>query len=236
MVTRLREHSQRDTVRGMMSSWRTDAVRVAILLAFVCPVRAAAQSALKDNLVDLAKKVGVHGNVSLRHPTDEDVTKGTSLGGSVGLAPGHTGGWKYPVGLTLFSENLHSPNGEQFAYVREFGLVGGIGYGWHFGRLAAGAQFQIGFALTREKTDGDMVAAFGVPAPAVGVHADNAFLWRPEFKTEYFVTEKFTIRAGVDYLHSNPDILVTTPNGQFTGWDLSNIHANVGIGFYPFRK
>ena len=140
------------------------------------------------------------------------------------------------MSLVLFSEDLHSPNGEQFAFVRHVGLLAGVGYGWHFGRLSTGAQFQVGYALTREKADGDVAAAFGVPAPAVGVRADNAFLWRPQFKTEYFISEKFTIRASVDYVHSHPEIVVTTPGGQLTGWDLSNIHANVGVGFYPFRK
>jgi hypothetical protein len=220
----------------MISPRRTHIVLVTILVSLVGPVHARAQSGLKDNLVEIARKVGVHGNVSVRHPIDEDVTKGLSLGGSIGLAPGRTGGWKYPVSLVLFSENLHSPNGEEFAFVRHVGLLGGVGYGWHFGRLATGAQFQIGFALTREKTQGDVPAAFGVPASAVGVRADNAFLWRPQFKTEYLINQKFTIRAGVDYVHSHPEIVVTTPSGQLTGWDLSNIHANVGIGFYPFRK
>jgi hypothetical protein len=217
----------------MISPCRTFAVLITLLLPFVGPVDARAQS-LKDNLVQIVKKVGVHGNVSVRHPIDEDVTKATSFGGSIGLAPGHTGGWKYPVGLTLFSEDLHSPNGGQFAFVRHFGLLAGVGYGWHFGRLATSADFQVGYALTREKINGDLVAAWGTPA--VGVRAENAFLWRPQFKTEYFISEKFTIRAGVDYMHSHPEITVTTPSGQVTGWDLSNIHANVGIGFYPFRK
>jgi len=218
----------------MISPCRTHALLITILLSFVGPVHARAQSGVKDNLVQMIKKVGAHGNVSVRHPIDEDVTKGTSFGGSLGLAPGHTSGWKYPVSLTLFSEDLHSPNGAQFAFVRHFGLLAGVGYGWHFGRLATGASFQVGYALTREKTEGDLLAAWGTPS--VGVRADNAFLWRPQFKTEYFITEKFTIRAGVDYMHSHPEIVVTTPTGQVTGWDLSNIHANVGIGFYPFRK
>jgi len=217
----------------MISPSRTFAVLMTLLLPFVAPVHARGQS-VKDNLVQMIKKVGAHGNVSVRHPIDEDVTKGTSFGGSLGLAPGHTSGWKYPVSLTLFSEDLHSPNGAQFAFVRHFGLLAGVGYGWHFGRLATSADFQVGYALTREKTNGDLVAAWGTPA--VGVRAENAFLWRPQFKTEYFISEKFTIRAGVDYMHSHPEIVVTTPSGQVTGWDLSNIHANIGIGFYPFRK
>jgi hypothetical protein len=62
-------------------------------------------------------------------------------------------------------------------------------------------------------------------------------LLRPQVKAEYFITEKFTLRASADYMRLRPDIVATTPTGQIGDrWDASNVHANVGIGFYPFRK
>jgi len=69
------------------------------------------------------------------------------------------------------------------------------------------------------------------------VHADNAWMVRPEFKVEYFITPKVTFRTSVDYVRLEPQVAVTTPNAVISDqWNLSNVHANVGIGFYPFRK
>ena len=202
------------------------------------PAAAHAQSSfIKDNVAEIIRKVGVHGNVSFRHPIDEDVTKGISLGGSIGLSPGRTNGWKFPVALTLFRENLHSPNGEEFAEVRTLALVAGIGYGWHFGKLSTGVQLQTGVALNHGRLTGDMPVAFGVPNGSVAIDAHTSALLRPQVKAEYFLTEKFSLRASADYVWLRPDIDVTTPTERFTDrWELSNVHANIGVAFYPFRK
>ena len=207
-----------------------------IVLALVS-APAQAQSKFKDNVTSLIRKVGVHGNVGFRHPTDEDVTKGKTFGGSIGLSPGRTNGWRYPVALTMLTEDLHSPNGEPFATMRSRAIVAGIGYGWHFGRLSTGIQMQTGYAFNHGSITGDMPRAFGVPNGAVSVEVGNSMLLRPQAKVEYLVTEKFTLRASVDYMRLRPDIVATTPTGQLTNrWDASNVHVNVGIGFYPFRK
>ncbi|SRR6266540_4889699 len=213
------------------------ALLVTIVLALAPPSAQAQSHAFKDNVARMIRKVGVHGNVSFRHPTDTDVTKGTSLGGSIGLSPGRTNGWRYPVGLTMFREHLHSPNGEEFSLVRTRAITAGIGYGWHFGNLSTGVQLQTGLSFNHGSIHGDMPRAFGVPNGAVSVHAGKAVLLKPEVKAEYFLTPKFTLRVSLDYMRLRPDIVVTTPTGQFDDrWDLSNVHANVGIGFYPFRK
>ena len=60
----------------------------------------------EDKILALIRKVGVHGNMSVRHPTDNDVTRGLTFGPSIGLSPGRTNGWKYPVALSMFSEDL----------------------------------------------------------------------------------------------------------------------------------
>src|SRR5262245_45650276 len=104
-----------------------------VLVAFI-PGSARAQSeAMKNRATEFVRKVGIHLNLSLREPTDPDVTKGRTYGVSVGLSPGRTNGFTFPVGLTMFSENLHSPNGEQFATLNTKAVMAGIGYGWHFG-------------------------------------------------------------------------------------------------------
>src|SRR4030095_2191184 len=102
------------------------------LLLVACP-RSANAGDLRDTAITWIHKVGIHGNLALRHPTDPDVSRGVSFGGSIGLSPGHANGWKFPVALATFSEDLHSPSEIQFASVRTRALLAGIGYGWHSG-------------------------------------------------------------------------------------------------------
>ena len=216
----------------------TTLVMLALAGLAAAPDQAQAQpSFIKDNVVKMVRKVGLHGNVSFREPTDPDVTKGTTFGASVGLSPGRTNGWRYPFGLTTFSEYLHGPNGQQFATFRARAIMAGIGYGWHFGRLSTGASLQTGYSFNRARPDGDILGAFAVPSGLVSVEAGNSWLLRPQIKAEYFITPKFTFRISADYMLMRPDIVVTTPTGRIGDrWDASNAHANIGFGVYPFRK
>jgi len=220
-------------------------VPIGALVVVMTPGSAYAQSEtahgrsefVKDHALEMARKVGVHLNMSFRDPVDPDVTKGRTFGISMGLSPGRTNGWTFPVGLTLFSEDLHSPNGETFGSMRTLGLMAGIGYGWHFGRLSTGATLQTGYAMNTGRLDGDVVRAFNVPDTVVGLHVGNSALLRPQVKAEYFVTKKVTIRASADYMMLRPDISVTTPTDRLTErWDPTSVHANFGIGYYPFRR
>jgi len=203
---------------------------------FAIPSVSAHAGDLQDNLVTVIHKVGVHGNVSFRHPTDPDVTRGVTFGPSIGLTPGRTNGWKFPVALSMFSEDLHTSDGAEFASVRTRALLGGIGYGWHFGRLSVGPQIEVGYAFnhgTMSDTAADAFGAAGTPTMSV----KNAWIVRPELKAEYFITSKVTFRTSVDYVRLQPDITVTTSAGTMSDqWHMSNVHANVGVGFYPFRK
>jgi hypothetical protein len=192
---------------------------------------------IKDNTAKMIRKLGVHLNASVREPTDRDVSKGRTFGMSIGLSPGNTNGWRYPVGVTMFSENLHGPNGASFAVLRSTALMAGIGYGWHFGRLSTGASILGGFSVNRVRPEGDIRGAFDVEIGDVFVHVRNAFLVRPQLKAEYSLTRKLTLRVSGDYVLMHPDIAVETPAGSLSHqWDASNFHANVGIGVYPFHK
>ena len=204
----------------------------------VLPATAGAQSQfLKKTATNVIRKVGVHLNMSVRDPVDPDITKGRSFGVSIGLSPGRTNGWRYPVSLTMFDENLHSPSGQEFAALRTTAIMAGIGYGWHFGRLSTGASLQTGYAFNHGEANGAIQQAFAVPNGAVSLHVDNSMLLRPQVKVEYFITPKFTLRASTDYMMMRPGIAVTTAAEQFADrWHASNVHANVGIGFYPMRK
>ena len=207
---------------------------IAALILLLVPAPAQA-GVIKDNLARLIRKVGIHGNGSYRHPLDRDVTKGWGYGVSIGLSPGHTNGWKYPFALTFFTQDLHSPNGDEFASIRTRALLGGIGYGWHFGRFSTGVQLQTGYALNHVSVKGDLEHAFN--AAMVSVDVGNSWLLRPSVKAEYFLTPKFSVRVSGDYVYMRPSIAVTTPTERFEGrWDESNLHANFGVAFYPFRK
>ena len=223
-------------MRDITTTAYTYGVIGALFLA-LAPARAHAQSGLKDNVAELIRKVGVHGNMSVRNSPDPDVTKGTTFGPSIGLSPGRTNGVKYPIGFTMFSENLRSPNGEQFAVMDTKAIMAGIGYGWHFGRLSTGAALQTGYAFNSGRIEGDVLRAFESPAEAVSVHVGNSPFLRPGVKAEYFITPKFTFRVSADYMLMRPNVTVTTPAGQIADrWDMSNVHANIGVGFYPFRR
>jgi hypothetical protein len=191
---------------------------------------------LRDTAITWIRKTGIHGNMGFRHPTDPDVSRGVSFGPSIGLSPGQNNGWKFPFSLSTFSEDLHNSAGTQFGSVRVRALLGGIGYGWHFGRWSLGPQVKVGYAFNHASMDDDGAAAFGPPNVAT-VHADNAWMVRPEFRVEYFITQKVTFRTSVDYVRLEPQVAVTTPTGVISDqWNLSNVHTNVGIGYYPFRK
>lgn len=220
----------------MKTKWTRLSLLGALLMA-TAPGSARADS-LQDNMLRLIRKVGVHGNMGFRHPTDSDVTKGRTFGPSVGLSPGATNGWKYPVALSMYTEDLHGPDGSHFGSVRSRSLMGGIGYGWHFGRLSVGPQVEVGYSFNHGTLTNDAPASFGMVAPGtVTMDVKNAWVVRPEVKAEFFVTQKVTFRTSLDYVRTRPDIVVSTPQGVMGDrWDMSNVHANVGIGFYPFRK
>jgi len=179
----------------------------------------------------------VHLNTSYRAPVDPDVTQGQSYGVSVGLSPGETNGWRYPFALSFFSEHLNSPSGVEFARLRARALLGGIGYGWHFGKLSTGVSLQAGYAMYRLRGEGDVFGALELSGGPVTMDVNNTWLVRPQLKAEYSLTRKLTVRVSGDYVLTHPEIVVTTPTGRITDrWDASNFHVNVGIGVYPFHK
>ena len=209
----------------------------ALVLAFLPSPAIAQQGFLKENVTKIIRKVGVHVNTSVREPLDHDVTKGTTYSASIGLSPGRSNGWRYPFGFTTFSENLNGPNGEQFATFKSRAILGGIGYGWHFGKLSVGTSLQAGWGFNHGRLYGNTARVFGSPEGPTSIHIGNSPLLRPQFKVEYFITPKFTVRSAADYMFLRPGIDVTTVSGlQEDRWHASNFHANFGIGFYPFRK
>jgi hypothetical protein len=203
----------------------------------VAPVPAQAQPEfVRDNVSKIVRKLGVHVNMSVRQPQDPDVTKGTSFGGSVVLGGGRSTGWKYPVALTTFNENLHAPDGGKFATLKSWAILGGVGYSWNVGKLSIKPAVQTGVAFNTGRLEGNAPQAFNAAGP-VSIKVGNSLLLKPKITFEYFVTEKFTVRTSADYVFTQPNITVTTPTGAIGDrWNPSHYHATVGIGFYPFKK
>lgn len=211
---------------------------IVVLSCFVAPATAQAQPEfLKDNVTKIVRKLGVHVNMTVREPVDREVSDGIGFGGSLVLGGGRKAGWKYPVALTTFSENLHAPDGGgQFATLKAWAIVGGVGYGWNFGKLSITPAVQAGVAFPSARLDGNAAQSFNANGP-VSIEVGNALMLKPKVTFEYFLTEKFTVRTSADYVLAHPTITVTTPGGSISNrWDASHFHATVGIGFYPFRK
>ena len=209
---------------------------VALILALLPSPALAQGEFLKDNVTKIIKKVGFHASTSFSDPIDQkNVIRDGSYGFSVGLAPGHDNGWRYPVGLAWFTEELKSPNGTSFAKLQSRPIVAGIGYGWHFGKLSTGIQLQAGWSFNSLKPSDNLATAFD--ASGVTVDVGNSFVVRPQAKVEYFLTPKFTVRSSLNYVMSNPLVTIVTPQGTTRQrWDASNVTLSVGIGIYPFRK
>lgn len=207
-------------------------------LLLLCPSTALAQPEfIKSNVGKMIRKIGVHANTSFRAPVDHDVTEGRTYGLSIGLSPGETNGWRYPFALAFFSEHLNSPSGTQFARLRSRALLGGIGYGWHFGKLSTGVALQAGYAIYSLRGEGDVFTALDLINGPVTMDVSDTWLLRPQIKAEYFLTRRITVRVSGDYVQTRPEISVTTPAGRIDKrWDASNFHANIGIGVYPFHK
>lgn len=208
-------------------------------LLTLLPHPAAAQPAfVKDNVAKLIRKVGFHVSTSFADPVDSRrAYRDGSYGVSVGLAPGRTSGWRYPFGIAWYTEELVSANGAIFAQLRARPIYGGIGYGWHFGKLSTGAQLQAGWSFNTLKPHGDPQLAFGSAPSTLIMDVGNAFALRPQLKVEYFLTHKLTVRSSLNYVFTNPRVTVVTPAGTISDrWNASNVSLSLGIGVYPFRK
>src|SRR5262245_15761293 len=210
---------------------------VASCLVAASAAPAAAQDFSKDNMLRMLRKVGVHGNIGVRTPTDKTVTEGLTKGISIGLAPGQHDGWKFPVSLSWYSEDLSGPSGNQFARLSMKGPYAGVGYGWHFGpRFSTTIAMQVGYSINNVTTVVGDRTAFTSGNP-ISVDVSNSFVLRPRWNTEYFLSKKLSFRTSLNYIIANPDVVVITAAGREPGkWRANALNASVGLGFYPLKR
>jgi hypothetical protein len=205
----------RSSILQFLTHMKAFAALTAVLL--VAPSAALAQQDfIKSNVAKLIRKVGVHANASFRAPVDRDLTGGRTYGISIGLSPGQTNGWRYPFALVFFSEHLQTPTNTDFAKLRARALLGGIGYGWHFGKLSTGVSLQAGYGIYSLRGEGDVFTALDAANGPVTMDVTDTWLLRPQLKAEYFLTRKITVRVSGDYVFTQPDIVVITPAGRIT--------------------
>lgn len=210
---------------------------VITLLLAATTAPAFAQEVSKQEIKNFMRKVGVHANVGVRTPTDKDVTEGLTTGISLGVAPGRHNGWKFPIGLSSYGEDLNGPSGNHFGRLTMQGVYAGVGYGWHFGdKFNTSMALQAGYSRNKVRAISSDGPAFASGDP-ISIDVANSFVLRPRWNTEYFLTRKMSFRTSVNYIISNPDIVVTTAAGRETEtWKPNALNASVGVAFYPFLR
>lgn len=193
---------------------------------------------IKDKLKDLIQKSGVYVSMSSRSSIDNDVTMGRSFGigyGSASLRP--RTGKKFPFSFSSYSGDLEtSADDNRFGRFSAKQLMSGIGYQWVRGKMIYSTQLGLGYSFNDVTLDPGVASAFGVPEP-VGVSVGNSWVVRPQAKAEYFIHKKLSVRGQVSYTYTDPDVVITTVNRQFTQeWRPHHFHMGVAVGLFPFRK
>jgi hypothetical protein len=193
---------------------------------------------LRDKLKDIIQKSGVYVSMSSRSSVDNDVNMGPSFGigyGSASLRP--RTGKKFPFSFSSYSGDLEtSADNNRFGRFSAKQIMSGIGYQWVRGKMIYSTQLGLGYSLNDVTLDPGVAIAFGVPEP-VGVDVSNSWVVKPAAKAEYFIHKKLSVRGQVSYTYTDPDVVISTVNQQFTQeWRPHHFHMGVALGVFPFRK
>lgn len=212
---------------------------ISALTLSLVPTAAQAQDDdfFKTKIKDLIEKSGVYVSASTRTSIDNDVDMGPSVGIGYGTAGAKRTGLKFPLSLSGYRANLHTTDGDvAFGTVKSRQILTGIGYQWVFGKMVYGAQLNVGYAFNDVTIDPNAPAVFSA-APPISIDASNSFVVRPLVKAEYFLHHKVSVRTQLSYTYTDPKVVVTTTQGQFTDeWRPHHVRASVAMGVFPFRK
>ena len=209
------------------------------LIFALLPAPAQAQGDfLKDKLKSIIEKSGVYVSMSTRSSLDNDVNMGPSLGIGYGSAsPRPRTGKKFPFSFSSYSGDLETAaDNNRFGRFSAKQLMSGIGYQWVRGKMIYSTQLGLGYSFNDVTLDPGVAVAFGVPEP-VGVDVSNSWVVRPQAKAEYFIHKKLSVRGQLSYTYTNPDVVITTVNEQFTQeWRPHHFQMGIALGVFPFRK
>jgi hypothetical protein len=209
------------------------------LILILLPASAQAQGDfLKDKLKSTIEKSGVYVSMSTRSSIDDDVDMGPSFGIGYGSAsPRPRTGKKFPFSFSSYSGDLEtSADNNRFGRFSAKQIMSGIGYQWVRGKMIYSTQLGLGYSFNDVTLDPGVAIAFGVPEP-VGVDVSNSWVVRPAAKAEYFIHKKLSVRGQLSYTYTDPDVVISTVNGQFTReWRPHHVHMGVALGVFPFRK
>lgn len=208
----------------------------ALTLALI-PVPAQAQGdVFKSKLKELVEKSGVYVSASTRTPIDNDVNMGPSIGIGYGTAGHKRTGIRFPISFGSYGGDLQTLDGKDFGRVRARQLLTGVGYQWVRGKMVYGAQLNVGYSFNDVTVDANAPAVFS-SAPPVRIDVSNSFVVRPLVKAEYFLHHKVSVRTQLSYTYTDPEVMVTTAQSQFTDeWRPHHVQAGIAMGFFPFRK
>ncbi len=210
---------------------------IAALVAVLVPRPAHAQGDfIKDKVKSLIEKSGVYVGASTRTAPDDDVVMTRSIGISYGTASDKPG-WKIPFSISGYRADLETTGGTQFGDLKTRQVLSGIGYQWVSGKWVFGAQLGVGYSWNHIDLQSNVGEAFGLGPVPIVADIDNSFVVRPQVKAEYFFTRKLSLRTQFGYTYTDPDVVVQTPTETMLHqWRPHHFQANVGVGFFPFRK
>jgi hypothetical protein len=191
---------------------------------------------VKSKLKELIEKSGVYVSASTRTSIDNDVDMGPSVGIGYGTAGEKRTGLKFPLSLSGYRANLQTTDGLEFGNIKARHILTGVGYQWVRGKMVYGAQVNVGYAFDNVEIGPDATAVFS-SAPPIRVDVSNSWVLRPLVKAEYFLHHKVSMRVQGSYTYTDPEVTVTTANGQFVDeWRPHHFRAGIAMGFFPFRK
>lgn len=193
---------------------------------------------MKDKLKSFIETAGVYVSMSTRSALDNDVNMGPTFGLGYGSASRNPRtGKKFPFSFSSYKGELEtSADNNRFGRFSAKQIMSGIGYQWVRGKMIYKTQLGVGYSFNDVTLDPGVATAFGVPEP-VGVSVSNSFVLRPQAKAEYFIHPKLSVRGQVSYTYTDPDVVISTVNQQFTQeWRPHHFHLGVALGVFPFRK
>jgi hypothetical protein len=208
-------------------------IRVLVCVVLACVVTTTNGSA--QMITNVARRVGIGGSVGGIFTTDDDVSTGVAFGVNAGLAPAP--GFGPTLGFGWYEGDLTLPgvSGSAEVGLRVRPLMGGVGYAWVAGRVAAGVSINAGISFNSIRLN-DQYRALFPPGAQIQVDTSNSFAMRPQVRLEYAAARNVGVFTSVGYFYTTFDNTLETVGGSFESEvNASSVNVFVGVMVYPFR-